>query len=57
MTAKQKAIQDIRECLKENHKAFIAFRSELNPIMDELVDNQIKQQEKVSYCLSCWTKR
>ena len=57
MTAKQQAIQDIKMSLRANNKAFIAFRSELNPIMDELVNNQIKQQERISYCLSCWTKR
>ena len=48
MTAKQKAILDIKQELRDQAKAFIAFRSELNPIMDELVDNQIKQQERIS---------
>jgi hypothetical protein len=48
MTAKQQAIKDIRKSLKANSKAFIAFRTELNPIMDELVNEQIKQQEHVS---------
>lgn len=45
MTAKQKAIQDIKECLRQESKAFIAFRTELNPIMDELVKQQLKEQE------------
>lgn len=48
MTAKQKAIQDIKECLRQESKAFIAFRTELNPIMDELVEQQLKKQEALS---------
>lgn len=37
MSARQQAIQDIKECLKQESKSFIAFRSELNPIMRKLV--------------------
>ena len=53
-TAKQQAIKDIRDELKKNHKAFIAFKKVLNPVMDELVEEQIHAQERVSYCLSVW---
>lgn len=51
--AKQQAVKDIKECLKQQNKAFIAFRSELNPIMDSIVDDYSRQQKSV--CLSCWT--
>lgn len=56
MTAKQQAIQDIRKSLKADSKAFIAFHTELNSIMDELVNEQIKQQEHISWCVSSFTK-
>lgn len=51
MTARQQAIKDIKDDLKKEGKSFIAYRTELNPVMNELVNNQIKKQ---SYCMSLW---
>lgn len=48
MTAKKQAIMDIKDALRQNHKAFIAFRRELNPIMNKLVCNHIRQQQSIS---------
>ena len=45
MSAKQVAIQDIKQELSIQGKCFLAFRKELNPVMKELVNNQIKAQE------------
>ena len=45
MSARQCAELDIQEELSRLGKCFIAFRTELNPVMDELVSNQIKSQE------------
>ena len=53
MTAKQQAIKDIKDDLKRSGKCFITFHSELNPVMDSLVSEYIKEQK--SMCLSCWT--
>ena len=35
--AKKQAIHDIKESLKEEKKAFLLFRKELNPVMSKLV--------------------
>ena len=35
--AKIQAIQDIKDELKRERKAFMLFRKNLNPVMDELV--------------------
>ena len=43
MTAKEQAILDIQEELTKQGKAFIAFRTELNPIMDALVKEQLEE--------------
>lgn len=45
MSVKQQAVMDIQEELSRQGKCFIAFYSELDEVMDELVSNQIKQQE------------
>lgn len=45
MSAKEQAILDIRQELQTEGKCFIAFRSNLNPIMDQLVKEQIFAQE------------
>ena len=47
MSAKEKAIQDIKEDLKKEKKVFLAFINDLNPIMDSLVKNQIQQQANI----------
>ena len=44
MSAKETAIRDIKEDLKQNHKSFIAFHKELNPIMDRIVKKQLEKQ-------------
>ena len=46
MTARQQAIQDIKDDLRQHNLSFIAFRKELNPIMDRLVNQQLKEQSK-----------
>ena len=46
--AKQQAIQDIKEDLEKNHKCFIAFFTELDEVMEELVNEQNEQQQKIS---------
>lgn len=43
-SAKETAIRDIKEYLKQNHKSFIAFHKVLNPIMDKIIDKQLKEQ-------------
>ena len=45
MSVKDQAIQDIKESLRIQGKCFLAFRTELNPIMEELVNEQLKAQE------------
>lgn len=55
MTAKKQAIKDIKEYLRQESRAFITYRTELDPTMDKLVDDYIKQQENISYCMSGWS--
>lgn len=45
MTARKAAERDIKQFLKIQGKCFLTFHEELNPIMDELVNQQIKAQE------------
>ena len=56
MSAKESAIQDIQSELEKQGKSFLAFRTQLDPVMDSLVDEQLKLQEKASYCLSGYSK-
>ena len=44
MSAKQQAIKDIKQELSLHGKCFLAFRTELNPVMEKLVSNQLKAQ-------------
>lgn len=46
MNARQQAEKDIRKELRSHSKSFIAFRTELNPVMRELVKNYIKEQKQ-----------
>ena len=46
MSAKQQAILDIKEELSRQGKCFIAFVEKLNPVMDYLVKEQLKEQEQ-----------
>ena len=45
--AKRQAIEDIKAELKKSGKCFLAFRSKLNPVMEELVNEQINEQIKL----------
>lgn len=45
MSARECAMQDIREDLAKRGKCFIAFHSELNSVMRQLVTEQLKAQE------------
>lgn len=47
MSAKQAAIQDIKDDLKQQSKSFLAFHKQLNPIMDEIVNTYIQQQSNL----------
>ena len=46
MNARQQAEKDIRKELKSYGKSFIAFHTELNPVMRELVKEHIKEQKQ-----------
>lgn len=48
MSVRELATQDIQEELSRQGKCFLAFRSELDPIMDKLVEEQSNEQLKVS---------
>lgn len=54
MTARQQAILDIKEELKAQGKSFLAFRTNLNPVMKELVKDQLSKQ---AHCLSSFTSK
>ena len=56
MSAKESAIQDIQSELEKQGKSFLAFRTQLDPVMDSLVNEQLQMQEKASYCLSGYSK-
>ena len=42
--AKQQAISDIKDFLTVQGKCFLAFRVELDPIMDSLIEEQSQKQ-------------
>ena len=44
MSAKEYAVQDIKDDLMKEKRSFLAFRKELNPVMRRLVSRQIKDQ-------------
>lgn len=44
MTARQQAEKDIRKDLSRQGKCFLAFRSELNPVMRHLVRQYLREQ-------------
>ena len=54
MSAKQQAIQDIRTELHECNKAFIAFRTELNPVMRRIVKSYLKKQNEMKWNILIW---
>lgn len=47
LTAKEQALKDIKAELRTQHKAFIAFKTELNPIIKKIVSEQLKAQKKL----------
>lgn len=47
LTAKEQALKDIKAELRTQHKAFIAFKTELNPIIRKIVSEQLKAQKKL----------
>lgn len=52
LIAQQTALADIKKELSKEHKIFMQFRTELDHIMDKLVDEQVEKQERISWCLS-----
>ena len=56
MSAKEQAVMDIQSELEKQGKSFLAFRTQLDPVMDTLVSEQLKLQERASYCLSGYSK-
>ena len=57
MSAKEQAVMDIQSELEKEGKSYLAFRTQLDPVMDSLVSEQLQAQEKASYCLSGYSKR
>lgn len=47
INARQLALHDIKVELESQNKCFIAFRVDLNPVMREMVEEYIKQQNKL----------
>ena len=45
MNVKEQAVMDIQEELSKQGKSFIAFHNELDEVMEEIVNNLIKEQE------------
>ena len=57
MSAKEQAIMDIRQDLQSNGKCFIAFRANLNPIMDKLVNEGVLKLKKLEESKKLINKR
>ena len=49
MTAKQIAVKDIKQELKESRKCFIAFRRVLDSVMNSIVAKQLDEQEHLQH--------
>lgn len=47
MSPYKQATKDIQAELAKAGKCFMSFRKELNPIMDKIVRNAIKEQEEL----------
>lgn len=45
MTPKKQAVKDIKKELKEEHKAFIDFRKELNYPIRQIVREYLREQK------------
>lgn len=48
MSVREIATQDIKEDLQKQSKCFLAFHSELDPIMDKLVREQLREQHSIT---------
>lgn len=48
MSAKNIAVQDIQKDLEKHGKCFLAFHSELNPVMRRLVREQLREQHSLT---------
>ena len=46
MTAKKKAIEDIKEDLLRESRSFLAFRRKLDPVMQKMVSDYIELQKE-----------
>lgn len=46
MTAREIALRDIKEELKQESRSFISFRTELNPAISQIVKDYSKIQEE-----------
>lgn len=44
MTARHQAIEDIKNELKMSQRCFLAYRKELNPVIDEIVKEYTDMQ-------------
>ena len=44
MSVKELATRDIQEELSRQGKCFLAFHSELDPLMDRIVENELKRR-------------
>lgn len=51
MTAKEQAVIDIKDELRQQCRCFLAFRERLNPVMDRLVDTYTKRQSTANKTL------
>ena len=45
MSVREVATEDIKKSLSIEGKCFLAFRTDLNDMMDQLVEEQLKAQE------------
>ena len=54
LSAKQQAIIDIKEDLRKQNKCFMSFKKKLNPIMEKIVNNHLKDQRHIT--TSLWQK-
>ena len=52
MSAKEKAVADIKDELQQEGKVFIQFVSELDETMDAIVLEYSQEQDRLAICLS-----
>lgn len=49
LTVEEVATKDIKKELKREGKTFFTYVTELNPVMDKLVDDYLENQSNVEY--------